>query len=63
MLEIEVKAELDDRRRVESELRHLGARARGERRQVDLYFAHPCRDFGKTDEALRLRLVRERQGV
>ena len=44
-----------DRRGVESRLRELGALAQGERKQVDLYFAHPCRDFGVTDEALRLR--------
>ena len=25
--------------------------------QVDQYFAHPCRDFAGTDEALRIRLV------
>jgi adenylate cyclase class 2 len=61
MLEIEVKAALKDRRQVEARLRRLGARAEGERRQVDLYFAHPCRDFGATDEALRLRLDGDRQ--
>jgi adenylate cyclase class 2 len=61
MLEIEVKAALKDRRQVEARLRRLGAKAEGERRQVDLYFAHPCRDFGATDEALRLRLDGDRQ--
>jgi adenylate cyclase, class 2 len=25
--------------------------------QSDQYFAHPCRDFAKTDEALRIRVV------
>jgi adenylate cyclase class 2 len=55
VLEIEIKAALMDRRGVESRLRELGALAQGERKQVDLYFAHPCRDFGVTDEALRLR--------
>ena len=61
MLEIEVKAALQDRREVETRLRGLGAKAEEERRQVDLYFAHPCRDFGATDEALRLRLDGDRQ--
>jgi adenylate cyclase class 2 len=61
MLEIEVKAALKDRRQVEARLRGLGAKAKEERRQVDLYFAHPCRDFGATDEALRLRLDGKRQ--
>lgn len=27
--------------------------------QVDIYFAHPCKDFRKSDEALRLRRVGE----
>jgi adenylate cyclase, class 2 len=61
MLEIEVKAALKDRRQVEARLRRLGAKAEGERRQIDLYFAHPCRDFGASDEALRLRLDGDRQ--
>jgi adenylate cyclase class 2 len=25
--------------------------------QIDKYFAHPCRDFARTDEALRIRTV------
>jgi adenylate cyclase, class 2 len=31
--------------------------------QVDQYFAHPARDFAKTDEALRIRRVGERNFV
>ncbi|MEM4279968.1 MAG: class IV adenylate cyclase [Archaeoglobaceae archaeon] len=27
-----------------------------EKEEFDLYFNHPCRDFAKTDEALRLRI-------
>ncbi len=27
-----------------------------EKEEHDLYFSHPCRDFAKTDEALRLRI-------
>ncbi|MEZ0394313.1 MAG: class IV adenylate cyclase [Desulfurococcaceae archaeon] len=26
--------------------------------EEDVYFSHPCRDFGKSDEALRLRISR-----
>ncbi|MBS1263429.1 MAG: hypothetical protein MAG715_00610 [Methanonatronarchaeales archaeon] len=52
MLEIEVKAEATDEL-----LRNV--RERGERifekKQVDMYYAHPCWDFGETDEALRVR--------
>lgn len=28
-----------------------------EREQADVYYAHPCRDFAATDEALRIRRV------
>ena len=33
----------------------LAARFHDPAEQVDRYFAHPCRDFARTDEALRLR--------
>lgn len=41
-------------------LEELGARAEPSQRQIDLYFAHPARNFASTDEALRLRTA---QGV
>lgn len=31
--------------------------------QADQYFAHPCRDFAKTDEALRIRTVGDKSFV
>jgi adenylate cyclase class 2 len=31
--------------------------------QCDQYFAHPCRDFAKTDEALRIRTAGDRSFV
>ncbi len=31
--------------------------------QSDQYFAHPCRDFAKTDEALRIRTVGDKSFV
>ncbi|MFN3384846.1 MAG: class IV adenylate cyclase [Archaeoglobaceae archaeon] len=30
-----------------------------EKEECDLYFSHPCRDFAKTDEALRLRIEKK----
>ncbi|MDP6613187.1 MAG: class IV adenylate cyclase [Candidatus Hydrothermarchaeota archaeon] len=54
MLEIEAKARAKHEA-VRSRLHELGAEYRGEDAQEDLYFAHPCRDFASTDEALRLR--------
>jgi adenylate cyclase class 2 len=54
MLEIEAKARAGHEA-VRSRLRELGAEYLGEETQEDLYFAHPCRDFASTDEAMRLR--------
>ncbi|MDD1773760.1 MAG: class IV adenylate cyclase [Methanomassiliicoccales archaeon] len=55
MLEIEVKSPCDDLHRVEKLLGEMGARMTGRRKQVDIYLSHPTRDFGATDEALRIR--------
>ncbi len=60
MIEIEVKCPVDDLDTVERILRDKGARFEGMLEQSDLYLAHPCRDFGRTDEALRLRKENER---
>lgn len=54
MLEIEVKAEATDE--LVENVRTRGRRI-GEKRQVDTYYQHPCRDFAETDEALRIREV------
>jgi adenylate cyclase class 2 len=61
MLEVEVKLRLDAarRERLLARLVSVGAEVVGEHREDDEYFAHPCRDFASTDEALRLR---EREG-
>jgi adenylate cyclase class 2 len=58
MLEAEVKLALEAAARTElvDRLERLGATPGGEHVQVDIYFAHPSRDFAVTDEALRLRL-------
>jgi adenylate cyclase, class 2 len=40
---------------VEERLAALGAAISPPHDEIDLYFAHPVRDFAKTDEALRLR--------
>jgi len=37
-------------------LRKIGAEPVMHVVEIDTYFQHPCRDFGKSDEALRLRL-------
>ncbi len=53
--EVEVKFPASDLEAVARGLAALGATASGCRAESDLYFAHPARDFARTDEALRLR--------
>lgn len=55
MYEVELKYPLDDALRLTETLRGLGADFDEPLRQTDRYYAHPCRDFAVTDEALRLR--------
>lgn len=55
MIEIEQKFRSPGNEKVEKTLAHLEAKKVGDETQEDIYFAHPCREFGKTDESLRLR--------
>src|SRR5688572_25250616 len=63
MLEVELKFRADSLDRITADLVALGALAREPVSQIDQYFAHPCRDFGQTDEALRIRRIGERNFV
>ena len=56
-LEIEQKFPVESLKQVHQALAALGASFESAVNQVDLYFAHPSRDFAQTDEALRLRRV------
>ncbi len=53
--EVEQKFPVADLAAVEADLAALGAKIAAAEEEVDLYFAHPARDFAATDEALRLR--------
>jgi adenylate cyclase class 2 len=55
--EVEQKFPVDDFSALEAKLAELGAAVSEPRCEVDLYFAHPARDFASTDEALRIRRV------
>jgi adenylate cyclase class 2 len=55
--EVELKFRVADPAAVERSLVGLAARFREPVEQIDRYFAHPCRDFARTDEALRLRSI------
>jgi adenylate cyclase class 2 len=57
--EVEQKHHVTDVGRLQAALDVLGAVWRKPVRQVDLYFNHPARDFAQTDEALRIRRIRE----
>jgi adenylate cyclase class 2 len=53
--EVEQKYPVADMRSLQERLTALGATIEEAHVEVDLYFAHPARDFAKTDEALRIR--------
>jgi adenylate cyclase class 2 len=53
--EVEQKFYVGDLRVTEQALRALGWQSNHAISQTDIYLSHPTRDFGKTDEALRLR--------
>jgi adenylate cyclase, class 2 len=55
--EVEQKFPVQDMAELERRLSRLGATAAEPELQVDTYYAHPCRDFARTDEALRLRRI------
>lgn len=55
MIEIELKGYANDK--VFERVRETFEFMRKEVHE-DIYFAHPCRDFSKTDEALRIRIKR-----
>ena len=55
MIEAEAKYRSPGNDKVEKILARLGAKKVSEGPVEDVYFGHPTKDFGKTDEALRLR--------
>ncbi len=59
MLEIEIKARCADMVSLERKLIDMGAVSEGIRRERDLYYNHPSRDFAITDEAFRVRSAGE----
>jgi adenylate cyclase, class 2 len=53
--EVEMKFPAVDSATLQSRLAEFGATFAAPQSEVDVYFAHPARDFAKTDEALRIR--------
>ncbi len=56
-LEIEIKAYCDNIGDVKKKLVKMGAEYIKSEKESDCYFNHPEKDFGETDEALRIRTV------
>lgn len=54
--EVEQKFPVPELASLEAKLAEWGATV-SERHEVDLYYAHPSRDFAATDEALRIRRI------
>ncbi|PHS07128.1 MAG: adenylyl cyclase CyaB [Blastopirellula sp.] len=55
--EVELKFPVQDLAQIESALISMDAIVEVAVKQSDFYYAHPARDFAKTDEALRIRRV------
>jgi adenylate cyclase class 2 len=55
MFEVELKFAVIDGQVLRARLAELGASFGAIVEQVDTYYAHPARDFARTDEALRIR--------
>ncbi|MBW3598209.1 MAG: class IV adenylate cyclase [Planctomycetes bacterium] len=61
--EVEQKYPAPEAAATEERLRKVAGDFADAVEQVDRYFAHPARDFGQTDEALRIRRVGEKNYV
>ncbi|MCX8123111.1 MAG: class IV adenylate cyclase [Spirochaetes bacterium] len=59
MLEVEIKSRCDDLDAIKNAIVDLGGVYISTELEEDCYFNHPSRDFGKTDEALRIRKVND----
>jgi adenylate cyclase, class 2 len=57
MIEVEVKAKINDFNSMKEKLNEIGAEKTHIEHQEDIYFNSPVRDFAKSDEALRIRKV------
>ena len=53
--EVEMKFPVVDVPALESKLQKLGGVISEPKTEIDVYFAHPARNFAQTDEALRIR--------
>lgn len=57
MIEIEIKAKIDDKNDALNKIKSLGATYSHSEEQKDIYFNAPDKDYRESDEALRIRLI------
>lgn len=57
MIEVEIKAKIENPKKEIEKLDELGAKYSHTERQHDIYFNAPDKDYKKTDEALRIRSI------
>ncbi len=62
MIEVEVKARVTDFNEIKNKLSQIGAQEVKKEHQEDFYFNAPHRDFAQTDEALRIRRIKSKEG-
>ncbi|WP_296798717.1 class IV adenylate cyclase [uncultured Methanobrevibacter sp.] len=61
MIEVEVKAKIENFEDMKKKLENLGAIKSKKEFQEDIYFNSPIVDFANTDEALRIRTTKENE--
>src|SRR4051794_18008373 len=61
--EVEQKHRVLDETKLFERLAERGVEIGPPVKQADRYFAHPCRDFSQTDEALRIRTAGDKSYV
>jgi adenylate cyclase class 2 len=59
-IEVEIKAKIENLKSIEDKLTLLNAIFKEEIVEEDHYFQHPCRNYSKTDEALRIRISKNK---
>ena len=59
LIEVEVKASVKNFEEVRNKLTQIGAVKIKTEHQSDVYYNAPHKDFGETDEALRIREIPE----
>ncbi len=57
MIEVEIKAKIDDYRTALEKITSIGATYSHTEKQYDIYYNAPDKDYAKTDEALRIREI------